>query len=179
MSRPSNAPLWDDAGLQLLHLGIFWAGRGGRGAVPWGCAQPRAQPPAAFQSPAAGPSTSTTAWSWTPAGSPACRPWSSPRCPVSRGGKGGGNPPCFPTSRASHPAGIVPASPSCAGPGHVAAVVLLVGGGRAGGCAANVLLAEKKKSKKSKGDQGAAVAPSTCLAADVPALCPACCGHFC
>lgn len=58
----------------------------GRERGPWGRAQPHAQPPAAFQSPAAGPSTSTTAWSWTPAGSPACRPWSSPRCPVSRGG---------------------------------------------------------------------------------------------
>lgn len=66
-----------------------------RGAAPWGCAQPHAQPPAAFQSPAAGPSTSTTAWSWTPAGSPACRPWSSPRCPVSRGGVKGGEPSLF------------------------------------------------------------------------------------
>lgn len=39
-----------------------------------------------FQSPAVGPSTNIIAWSWTPARSPTCQPWSSPRCPVSRTG---------------------------------------------------------------------------------------------
>lgn len=136
-------------------------------------------PAAAFQSPAAGPSTSTTAWSWTPAGSPACRPWSSPRCPVSRGAGGEpfgslfshlkGSP-----SRRHRPGISVPRwarGPSCAGPEHVAAVVLLAGGSRAGGCAVNMLLAEKKRAKEQKEirEQGGLLPPARPLKSLLPA----------
>lgn len=37
-----------------------------------------------FQNLGEGPSLNTTVWSWTPARSPAPRPWSSPHCQVSR-----------------------------------------------------------------------------------------------
>ena len=59
-------------------------GTGPEALCPQAVPDMSALPP--FQNPGGGPSLNTTVWSWTPARSPAGRPWNSPPCQVSRGG---------------------------------------------------------------------------------------------